>query len=142
MARHFLLFLALIAALPAAAQENYDGRRGALAGLSGIFGELHHIRRICKPEREADVWRDRMKRLIDLEQPSFDVREAMVGAFNQGYVSAQGRFPYCDRDAEDYAAARAGAGEALVANLSAPLYSAVRGEDAAGVNVWRGDDPQ
>ncbi|MCB2096705.1 MAG: TIGR02301 family protein [Parvularculaceae bacterium] len=138
MFHRVLIVAVLLAAAPAAAQDEYAARRGALTGLSRIFGELHHIRRMCEPSAEADAWRDNMKRLIDLEQPAFDLRDEMVGAFNDGYRSAQARFDYCDRNAEDYAAARAAAGEALVANLSAPLYTATYGEDAEGVNVFRG----
>jgi uncharacterized protein (TIGR02301 family) len=133
------LILALAAAAPAFAQSGDDGaRQRGLVSLSQIFGELHHIRRTCDPDREADAWRNRMKRLIDLEEPSFEVREQMVAAFNDGYVSAQARFPYCDGDAEGYAASRAYAGEALVSNLTAPLYAAERGEDADDVTVFRG----
>lgn len=142
MRRLFLTFCAAVAILPAAAQDNYDARRAALVGLSEIFGELHHIRRMCEPGREADAWRNRMKRLIDLEQPAFDLREEMVAAFNGGYVSAQRNFPYCDRDAEDHAAARAANGEALVASLAAPLFAAEFGDDAEDVTVFRGDEPQ
>lgn len=131
--------LALVLAAPAAAQEaDYGARQRELVSLAQIFGEMHHIRRTCDPEREADVWRNRMKQLIDLEEPAFDIREQMVGAFNEGYVSAQARFPYCDRGAEDYAAARAYAGEALVSNLTAPLYEAERGPEAEDVAVFRG----
>lgn len=136
-----LVLLVLIAAAPALAQEgDYGARQRGLVSLAQIFGELHHIRRTCDPDREADIWRNRMKSLIDLEEPSFDVREQMVAAFNDGYVSAQSRFPYCDRGAEDYAAARAYAGEALVSNLTAPLFAAERGEDAADVTVFRGNE--
>lgn len=134
------LFLAVFALAPAAAQENYDLRRASLSALSGIFGELHHIRRLCAPEREGDAWRERMKRLIELEQPSFDLREEMVRAFNSGYSSAQMDFSRCDREADDYAAARAETGRALIDNLTAPLYAAERGADAEGVNVIRGGD--
>lgn len=142
MLKRLILVLIALGALPAAAQDEYEARRAALSGLSQIFGELHHIRRLCEPDREGDIWRDRMKRLIDLEQPSFDLREEMVGAFNDGYSRAQSRFAYCDRDAEDYAAARAMTGEALVSNLTASLYEAERGEDDASVNVVRGAEVQ
>lgn len=142
MFRRLFLIAALLAAFPAAAQESYEARRAGLTGLARIFGELHHIRRMCAPEREADVWRDRMKRLIDLEQPAFDLRESMVGSFNDGYSSAQSRFAYCERDAEDYAAARAVTGQALISSLSAPLYTEDQMQDAEGVNVFRGGDPQ
>lgn len=137
--KRVLFLFALAAAAPAAAQNaDYGARQRGLVSLSQIFGELHHVRRTCDPDREADVWRNRMKRLIDLEEPSFEVREQMVAAFNDGYVSAQARFPYCDRYAEDYAASRAYAGEALVSNLTAPLYAAQYGEDAGDVAVIRG----
>lgn len=139
MLTRILFILTILFPLPAAAEEDYEARRAALTGLSRIFGELHHIRRLCEPEREADVWRERMKRLIDLEQPAFDLRDEMVGSFNDGYLSAERRFPYCNRDAEDYAASRALTGEMLVANLTAPLYEAERGAEDASVNVFRGD---
>lgn len=138
MLKRILLVLTVFLSLPAAAEDDYEARRAALTGLSRIFGELHHIRRLCEPEREGDIWRDRMKRLIDLEEPSFDLREEMVGSFNDGYSSAQSRFAYCDRDAEDYAAARALTGEALVSSLTEPLYAAERGEEDDSVNVVRG----
>lgn len=142
MLKKILLVLTMMSALPAAAQDEYESRRAALTGLSRIFGELHHIRRLCEPDREGDIWRDRMKRLIDLEQPSFDLRDEMVGSFNDGYSSAQSRYAYCDRDAEDYAAARALTGEALVSNLTASLYEEERGEDDESVNVVRGGEVQ
>ena len=142
MLKKILLVLTMMSASPAAAQDDYEARRAALTGLAQIFGELHHIRRLCEPDREGDIWRDRMKRLIDLEQPSFDLREEMVGSFNDGYSRAQSRFAFCDRDAEDYAATRALTGEALVSNLSAPLYEAERGEEDDGVNVVRGLEVQ
>lgn len=140
MMRPFFFAAAFAALSPAAAQDDEDARRGPLTNLSAIFGELHHIRRDCDPEREGDFWRNQMKRLIDLEQPSFEARDAMVSAFNQGYITAQARFPYCDNDAEDYAAARAAIGEALVANLAAPLYAEMRGEEDDSVDVVRGGE--
>lgn len=142
MIRPVVILALVLAAAPAFAQEgaNYGARQRGLVSLSRIFGELHHVRRTCDPDREADIWRNRMKRLIDLEEPPFDIREQMVGAFNDGYVEAQGRFPYCERDAEDYAASRAYAGEALIGNLTAPLYAAEREADADGVAVFRGNE--
>jgi uncharacterized protein (TIGR02301 family) len=138
----FLFALMIFAAAPALAQDaaDYGARQRGLVSLSRIFGELHHVRRTCDPEREADIWRNRMKRLIDLEEPAFDIREQMVAAFNEGYVAAQARYPYCERAAEDYAAARAYAGEALISNLTASLDETERGADADGVAVYRGNE--
>ncbi len=142
MIRPIFIAALLIAAAPAVAQggADYGARQRGLVSLARIFGEMHHVRRTCDPDREADIWRNRMKRLIDLEEPSVDVREQMVGAFNDGYVGAQARHPTCDRDAEDYAANRAYAGEALISNLTAPLIAAERSEDAEGVAVFRGNE--
>ncbi|MEM9495486.1 MAG: TIGR02301 family protein [Pseudomonadota bacterium] len=122
-----LLACALFVAAPAYAQDDgdYRDRLNDLVTISGIFGEMHHIRRNCDPRREGDVWRDRMKKLIDFEGPQGPARERMVGAFNDGYRAAQRRFDYCDRDARDYAARRAATGDAIVARLMAPLYSSL-----------------
>ncbi len=115
------------AAAPAVAQsapaesEDYRARIERLVSLSRIFGEMHHLRRMCAPARESDVWRERMKNLVALEEPSFDIRDRMVAAFNDGYRAATNRFDACTRDAEDVAAARAAEGGALVAALAAPL---------------------
>jgi uncharacterized protein (TIGR02301 family) len=110
----------------AAAQdlESYEQRRTDLASLAGLFGELHHIRRTCEPRYEGDVWRERMKTLMDLEEPQESEREAMVQAFNKGYRDAQRRFPSCDRNARDYAAGRASQGDAIVARLTQSLRQA------------------
>lgn len=117
----------------AAAQtlETYQQRQQDLAGLSEIFGELHHIRRTCEPRYEGDVWRERMKKLIELEEPQQAEREAMVQGFNNGYRGAQQRFPDCDRRARDYAAGRAAEGDAIVARLTATLQQPQDGGAAA-----------
>lgn len=118
------------AAFAAAAQdyETYQQRQRDLVGLSAVFGDLHHIRRYCDPRYEADVWRERMKRIIELEAPLPEAREEMVAAFNQAYRSAQRRFARCDRRARDYAAGRAAQGDEIVERLKAPLYDALAQE--------------
>ncbi len=114
------------AASTAGAQDldTYHQRQKDLTALSGLFGELHHIRRTCEPRFEGDVWRDRMKKLIELEEPQESEREAMVQEFNKGYRSASARFSGCDRRARDYAAGRAAQGDALIARLTETLHEA------------------
>lgn len=127
----FLLLAALLGAAiqPAAAQS---GQRGAdLRTLSRIFGELHHIRRICEPEREGDAWRNRMRRLVELEEPASEIRAAMVEAFNAGFREMEAQFPYCDRDARDRAAEAAEQGEGVTQRLVAPLYDALSDQGAS-----------
>ncbi len=121
--KRLLLALALVIAAPAAAQDPAQ-RADDLETLSHTFGGLHHIRRMCEPRDEAEIWRSRMRRLVELEQPQPAVRDRMVAAFNAAFRAAEARFPSCDREARDYAAALAAEGDAAVARLSAPLYSA------------------
>lgn len=126
---------ALIAALfalaaPAAAQKiDYEQRARDLERLSGAFGELHHIRRLCEPRREAEVWRNRMRRLVELEQPTATLRDRMVAAFNSGFRNAEARYPYCDGEARDHAAAVAVDADEAVQRLAAPLYEAIAGTE-------------
>jgi len=104
--------------------DDYQIRKTDLVLLSAIFGELHHIRRHCDPQREGDVWRGRMKKLIELEEPQPAAQEEMIAAFNKGYRAAQDHFPSCTRRSRDHAAARAARGDAIIERLTAPLYEA------------------
>lgn len=134
MKRRFFIALSLACALAGAAaaqqgREEYQQRHADLVALSGIFGDLHAIRRICEPRFEADIWRERMKKLIALEEPQPAAREEMVASFNKAYARAQRRFSYCDRRARDYAAARAAQGDVAVERLMAPLYEAAEEDE-------------
>lgn len=128
--------LALIACLafaatPAPAQRiDYVQRAQDLETLSQAFGALHSIRRMCEPRREAEVWRDRMRKLVELEQPQPALRDRMVAAFNSGFRDAEDRFEFCDEDARDYAAAAAAEADSVVDRLMQPLYGSLseRGE--------------
>ena len=114
--------LALCLALGLAPARAADGDRTRdLAALAEVFGELHHIRRMCEPERENEIWRNRMKSLVALEQPTAALRRKLVAAFNEGFKNAQTRYPSCAADAVARAATRASDGEAIVARLSAQL---------------------
>gem|GEM_PF-4163183 len=97
---------------------------------------------MCEPRREADSWRNRMKKLVELEEPSTTHHVKMVDAFNNSYKTAQRRYDYCDRDAEDYAAARAAQGDAIVGQLMAPLYQSLSESDGSLPTLWRGNDNQ
>ena len=68
MKRLLIFLFAIVFAGPAIAQtaEDYRRRQADLNALSVVFGELHHIRRHCEPRREADLWRNRMKRMVEL----------------------------------------------------------------------------
>lgn len=139
MLRLFFSAALMFAAAPLAAQTiDYAERARDLEALSGVFGELHHIRRMCEPQREAEIWRDRMRKLVELEAPQPALRERMVAAFNNGFYGAEAKFSYCDREARDYAAARAREGDAVAARLAAPLYQSL-GESGELPEVVRGN---
>lgn len=119
------LILALIAAAPVSAQEiDYRQRAEDLTALSRIFGELHHIRRNCDRD-EAEIWRSRMQKLIDLEMPQAEVREQMVIAFNDGFRIGESHYEYCDRDARNRAASIAVQGDRIATRLIEPLYNSL-----------------
>ena len=119
--------------------EDYQVRQSDLVALSALFGELHHIRRQCNPRGEGDVWRERMKTLVDLEEPQPEARDEMVAAFNKGYRAAQQRFRSCSRNARDHAAARAAQGEMIVARLVAPLEEAIEEEPIFGETTFQNE---
>ncbi|MEQ8935805.1 MAG: TIGR02301 family protein [Amphiplicatus sp.] len=142
MLKRFILAMfaaALTFAQGAGAQEiNYAQRSRDLLALSRVFGELHHIRRACEAWGEEEVWRNRMRKLVELESPQPELRDQMVAAFNDGFRTAEQRFPYCDRAARDYAAASAAEGDAVTARLTAPLYDSLA--DSGETPAWRGSD--
>jgi uncharacterized protein (TIGR02301 family) len=123
MTRLLTALFFLLAATPAVAQKvDYVQRGNDLVVLSRVFGELHHVRRMCEPRREAEVWRNRMRRLVELEQPQAALRDRMVEAFNKGFRDAAARFEFCDGEARDYAAASAAEADDILSRLMAPLY--------------------
>lgn len=133
-----LVFSAVIvAAAPAAAQDfaSYQQRQKDLVAISAVFGALHHIRRTCKPRYEGDIWRERMKRLVELEEPQTAARQEMVTSFNRAYRDAQRRYLVCDRRARDHAALRAQQGDDIVASLTAPLYEVMADDALAADNL-------
>ena len=121
--------------------EDYQIRQSDLVALSALFGELHHIRRQCNPRGEGDVWRERMKTLVDLEEPQPAARDEMVAAFNKGYRAAQQRFRSCSRNARDHAAARAAQGEMIVARLVEPLEEAIEEEPIFNETAFQNETP-
>ena len=120
-----------VASPHASAQDfaSYQQRQKDLVAISAIFGVLHHIRRTCEPRFEGDMWRERMKRLVELEEPQTAARQEMVTSFNKAYRDAQRRYIVCDRRARDHAAVRAQQGDDIITRLTAPLYE-VMADDA------------
>ena len=129
--------LCVVASAHAQTKNEYQQRQSDLVTLGAIFGDLHNIRRNCEPRMEADAWRNRMLRVVELEQPTDTQYKAIATAFNVAYRKSLKQYPRCDRRAEDYAARRASEGQAIVNRLMAPLKDAVA-QDENGTQVWRG----
>lgn len=69
---------------PAAAQavdKPYDDR---LMRLSEILGAVHYLRELCGAN-EGQVWRERMRELIEAEGSNAMRRARLTRSFNQGY---------------------------------------------------------
>lgn len=126
-----ITLVSTVASTHATAQDfaSYQQRQKDLVAISAVFGVLHHIRRTCEPRFEGDLWRERMKRLVELEEPQAAGQQEMVASFNKAYRDAQRRYVVCDRRARDQAALRAQQGDDIIARLTAPLYE-VMAEDA------------
>jgi len=101
--------------------EDYVERKKNLIELAGIFGHLHHIRRTCEPRREANIWRERMQNMIELEEPDSDTHLKMVNSFNENFRNSRNRFPSCNRQARDSAKNFANEGYILIEKLTSPL---------------------
>jgi len=110
--RTFMLLAAMAAALPVAAAEapvRSPVQRQTLTDLSYALGEAHALRTVCLGP-EDQVWRGRMSRVIEVEQPDDPFRRRLVDAFNAGFVTGQARNPTCRETTpgEERAAARRG----------------------------------
>ncbi|MEM8986889.1 MAG: TIGR02301 family protein [Pseudomonadota bacterium] len=100
----------------------YKARQETLVRLAGLLGQTHHVRSLCVAE-ENEVWRRRMAKLLDLEDPPQKQRNAMVQAFNDGFYKARRAHAACTEDTRK-AAARLGAeGRTLSNRLKADVQS-------------------
>lgn len=90
---------AAAAAAPACAQSGdkpYDDR---LLRLSEILGAMHYLRELCGAN-EGQVWRDKMRELLDAEGSSALRRARLTRSFNQGYQSYSKTHRVCTATAQ------------------------------------------
>ena len=92
------IFLSAAAVLPAAGQPSasldtrpYDDR---LLRLSEILGAIHYLRELCGAN-EGQVWRERMRELVDSEGSSALRRAKLTRSFNNGYRSYSRTYNAC-----------------------------------------------
>ena len=138
--RLFLLFPALLLALPADAQTAAQRRAAEQAretaelrieadmvtmsnlaeALSKNLGQMHWLRTLCYGETDQK-WRDLAGQMIELEVVSDPSRRSqLVRAFNAGYFQEQARHSACDSSVAVDAAALAENGRQLAGMLGDP----------------------
>lgn len=94
-------WLALAAAAqppPVASPENrpYDDK---LLRLSEILGAVHYLRELCG-SNDGQLWRDRMKDLMNAEGSSALRRAKLTRSFNDGYRSYSRTYYSCTASAQ------------------------------------------
>ncbi len=84
-----ILILAALLLVPAAARAQENVSSYPVERLSRVMGELHAIRFVCEGPG-AQVWRERMAELLELEAPvRGPYRERLIAEFNGGFADRQ-----------------------------------------------------
>lgn len=115
--RRLLVLLALLLASPALAQDRTPVARESLSDLAFVLGQAHALRTRCFGEGDQ-VWRARMVRMVEVEQPDEDFRDQLFESFNTGFLGAQASHPRCDAAARSEAARTAARGRDLARVLA------------------------
>jgi uncharacterized protein (TIGR02301 family) len=74
----------------------YDDK---LMRLAEILGAVHYLRELCSAN-DGQLWRDRMKELIDTEGGTAIRRARLSRSFNQGYRSYRRTYSTCTPTAQ------------------------------------------
>lgn len=98
------------------AQSNSGIKRDELLRIAGIMGAVHYLHGQCDGSG-TQIWRDNMKRLIELEQPAPEVRQTMIERFNAQYEAQRKRFSKCNKKRAKEAARMAEEGERLTSEM-------------------------
>ena len=87
-----------MAQAPIASPDNrpYDDK---LLRLSEILGAVHYLRELCG-NNDGQLWRDRMKELMNAEGSSALRRAKLTRSFNDGYRSYSRTYYSCTASAQ------------------------------------------
>jgi uncharacterized protein (TIGR02301 family) len=97
-----VMFAVMIVATlpPAAAQQSdakpYDER---LSRLAEILGAVHYLRELCG-SNDGQMWRDRMREIVDGEGASASRRATLARSFNSGYRGYSRTYQTCSPTAQ------------------------------------------
>jgi uncharacterized protein (TIGR02301 family) len=98
-----LLTVTFVVAIPGASRalgpdgKPYDDK---LMRLAEIMGAVHYLRELCSAS-EGQLWRERMKELLDAEGSSALRRARLTRSFNQGYRSYNRTYVTCTPSAQN-----------------------------------------
>lgn len=81
---------------PAQDAKPYDDR---LMRLSEILGAVHYLRELCGAN-DGQLWRDRMRELMDAEGSTALRRARLTRSFNNGYRSYSRTYSSCTQPAQ------------------------------------------
>ncbi len=91
-----LVFAILCSAARASDVKPYDDR---LFRLTEILGAVHYLRELCGAG-EGQLWRDRVRELMDAEGSSALRRARLTARFNQGYTNFSRTYKTCTPSAQ------------------------------------------
>lgn len=91
----------VVLAGPAAAQSTADSKPydDRLLRLSEILGAVHYLRELCA-SNDGQLWRERMREILDAEGSTPLRRARLTRSFNNGYNSYGRTYKFCTPSAQ------------------------------------------
>lgn len=111
-----LIFGSSLAAGVSLAQTRAPEQRRTLLQLADVLGQAHALRLVCAPDDQ--MWRARMRRLIEIETPDQAFEAELTVQFNNGFSRARKVYARCDASAVVALQRIAGEGKRLSRGLS------------------------
>jgi uncharacterized protein (TIGR02301 family) len=84
------------AAQASADQRPYDDK---LMRLSEVLGAVHYLRELCGAN-DGQLWRDRMREVLEADRGSALRRVRLTKSFNHGYRSYRRSYTVCNANAQ------------------------------------------
>ncbi len=94
-----LAMATILASAPASATTESKPYDDKLMRLAEIMGAVHYLRELCSAS-DGQLWRDRMRELIESEGSSALRRANLTRSFNQGYRSYSRTYSSCTPSAQ------------------------------------------
>lgn len=98
-ARVLAVLVVLLSTSGAASAQDSKPYDDKLMRLSEILGAVHYLRELCGAE-EGQLWRDRMRELMEAEGTTALRRARLTRSFNKGYMGYSRTYRTCTPSAE------------------------------------------